>query len=229
MALNVSAHAFPSQRQRARRWSLAAAGALGLHLAFAALFAFQLAPRFAPPRDQGSAIAVSLMRGALAQAAAAPAEVDALSRRIAADAQAEIPTQDKPQHRAPQDLMKLFDAIARDAQPADATPGDGGAGGAEVVDPRALASELTSEAVDHTVLWPQVTRCWKPVPGAAPVALLVRLDDAGNVLGPVVVFRRGQNASRDLEGAEDQASRAVRECAPYHLSSLQPRAFELVF
>jgi hypothetical protein len=207
----------------------AAAMALGLHLAMGSLFVFQASPDFAQKEPGGSAIAVSLMRGSPAHAAPAPTDLDELRRHVTEDALAQAPAQDKPQHRSAPDLLKLFDAVASDAQPAGLAQSNGGSGGAEVVDPRALASELTAEAVDHTVLRPQVSRCWKPARGPVQVALLVRLDDAGNVVGPVVVFRRGPAASRGIASAEEQASKAVRDCAPYRLRSDQPRAFELIF
>ena len=226
-----------SKRGRRREDLWAFALGVALHVAFVAVFFSSVphSPAAAPAGDDQGIITVALVRGASpASASAAPAStLDSLRQRLVQDLPSPLAAGPV---KTPQNLAALLDLIgppqpAAAPSPHPAVDSARGAAGhqARLVDPGSLASMITPESVDRTELWPQVARCWRPLRSAAAVAMLVRLDERGDIQGQPVVFRRGSGADEGRVAAEQEATRALWDCAPYHLARSRPGAFQLLF
>lgn len=151
-----------------------------------------------------------------------PANPPAPDSKSAADAAAILDAFDKPR---PSPSTSSTISQAAPVKPA-------GAGGV-IQDPLGGAAVPQSylRAAAGNVLWPQLTRCWRPIRAQPNVELLVTLDDHGQLTEPPSVVREASANVDDLRlSAETEAIRAAKACAPYTAAMAGPqRSFRLDF
>lgn len=134
-------------------------------------------------------------------------------------------------------LLQAFDEAHGSAPvakpPAQSAVGSSKAGASTIIeDPLggAAAPAAYLRAVAGTELWPQLSRCWRPLPSQPKIELLVTLDEHGRLTEPPSIVRE---ASAKIDGlrleAEAEAVRAASACAPYVLSVSKRQSFRLDF
>lgn len=195
----------------------------------------------APADGGGPAVSATLVRWPSSTSAVAPPESEAerlerLRLSLAGGAPVSPPSAGP---KSPVDLAALLQAFDRSSQspsPDTASAQSTRAGptgtGAVISDPMGGAAPPLAylRAAAGNRLWPQVSRCWRPIKTQPSVELLVSLDDHGQLEEPPSIVREPSAKIDSLRlKAEAEAVRAAGACAPYALAADQPRAFRLDF